>query len=699
MKQRVTALDIAAIVRDIQPKLTGQRLQNVYNSFNKLFLFKFGQSEEKVMLLVESGIRLHTSQYLRDKAQIPSNFCSKLRKHLRNRRLTRIEQVGQDRVVRLSFHSDHPAIHTYHIILEFFAAGNVILLDESNRILALLRQKPGGSTPEWVPLPLGEVIRREADDLGQGEEEARRMEQLYHAMSTFANLHLLGPSSPSQPGYLILASPPSPGVPMKYESFHSFLPYGYTVDGPFATNDPSTSSITLGPLLIRLNTMDEAMDQFFSEAEGQKHEGKVQDRGKRVEKKVEAVRKDQYGRINRLSRAREDCEIKAQSIESSLAIVEKAIALVKSHVDHQGRSWKDIQRDLKGKKIGDVRSSGPKPTVSIDIHLDRTAYANARDYYSHRKIISTKEEKTRAMAEVAVARAEEKIHRDEKEKAASAAMGQTNDRKAGMKGRKVYWFEKFLWALTNEGFLCVGGKDAQQNELLVKRYLGKRDCYVHADLHGAATILVKGIVRKALKGEDQAGMMSVCQSKAWASKIPGTAYWVWGDQVSKTAPTGEYLGTGSFMIRGKRNFLPPVPLIYGYGLLWKAQPQLPTSEDTAFLRDLRMTPRLGERLGAAIPICAPWPALERYKYKVKLVPGTLKKGKACQSAQHALLSMAKQRDMEKELIKAIPDMEQISVMLSNSRVVWAGQEDQTARSGGGKGKGKRAPGGGKGKKK
>jgi hypothetical protein len=28
-------------------------------------------------------------------------------------------------------------------------------------------------------------------------------------------------------------------------------------------------------------------------------------------------------------------------------------------------------------------------------------------------------------------------------------------------------------------------------------------------------------------------------------------------QVSKTAPTGEYLPTGSFMIRGKKNFLPP----------------------------------------------------------------------------------------------------------------------------------------------
>lgn len=40
-------------------------------------------------------------------------------------------------------------------------------------------------------------------------------------------------------------------------------------------------------------------------------------------------------------------------------------------------------------------------------------------------------------------------------------------------------------------------------------------------------------------------------------------------QVSKTAPSGEYLPTGSFMIRGKKNFLPPQPLVMGFGFLFK----------------------------------------------------------------------------------------------------------------------------------
>lgn len=39
--------------------------------------------------------------------------------------------------------------------------------------------------------------------------------------------------------------------------------------------------------------------------------------------------------------------------------------------------------------------------------------------------------------------------------------------------------------------------------------------------------------------------------------------------MSKTAPTGEYLTVGSFMIRGKKNFLPPHPLIMGFGMLFR----------------------------------------------------------------------------------------------------------------------------------
>ena len=45
--------------------------------------------------------------------------------------------------------------------------------------------------------------------------------------------------------------------------------------------------------------------------------------------------------------------------------------------------------------------------------------------------------------------------------------------------------------------------------------------------------------------------MAICHSAAWDAKVVTSAWWVNHDQVSKTAPSGEYLTTGSFMIRGQ----------------------------------------------------------------------------------------------------------------------------------------------------
>lgn len=40
------------------------------------------------------------------------------------------------------------------------------------------------------------------------------------------------------------------------------------------------------------------------------------------------------------------------------------------------------------------------------------------------------------------------------------------------------------------------------------------------------------------------------------------------DQVSKTPPTGMYISTGSFIIRGKRNFVQPRALQLGLTLMF-----------------------------------------------------------------------------------------------------------------------------------
>ena len=60
----------------------------------------------------------------------------KLRKHLRTKKLENIAQLGIDRVVDLTFGKGENA---YHILVELYASGNVILTDSTYTILSLLR--------------------------------------------------------------------------------------------------------------------------------------------------------------------------------------------------------------------------------------------------------------------------------------------------------------------------------------------------------------------------------------------------------------------------------------------------------------------------------------------------------------------------------------------------------------------------------
>ena len=76
-KGRFSAADVRAMVRDLRGRVLGMRLVNVYDLDAKTYLFKLalpGQPE-KVMLLMESGVRFHTTRFSRDKTDMPSGFA------------------------------------------------------------------------------------------------------------------------------------------------------------------------------------------------------------------------------------------------------------------------------------------------------------------------------------------------------------------------------------------------------------------------------------------------------------------------------------------------------------------------------------------------------------------------------------------------------------------------------------------------
>ncbi|KAI3743651.1 hypothetical protein L1987_61362 [Smallanthus sonchifolius] len=85
---------------------------------------------------MESGVRLHTTAYLRDKSNTPSGFTLKLRKHIRTRRLEDVRQLGYDRIVLFQF---GVGANAFYIILELYAQGNILLADSELMVLTLLR--------------------------------------------------------------------------------------------------------------------------------------------------------------------------------------------------------------------------------------------------------------------------------------------------------------------------------------------------------------------------------------------------------------------------------------------------------------------------------------------------------------------------------------------------------------------------------
>jgi len=191
--------------------------------------------------------------------------------------------------------------------------------------------------------------------------------------------------------------------------------------------------------------------------------------------------------------------------------------------------------DVDGARSDDEKSkAGPnrRPQVRVDVSLGISAYSNAQEYFARAKAEYRKKEKTVESSEKAVRQAEQRT---------AQALKQVDVRAKMQIIRKVHWFEKFHWFISSENYLVIGGKDAQQNEMIVKRYMGKNDIYVHGDFHGASSVVIKNphsdqtVPPKTLF---QAGTMCVCRSASWTDKVPNSAYWVYSNQVSKTAPTG-----------------------------------------------------------------------------------------------------------------------------------------------------------------
>ena len=124
MKTRYSGLDLACQMKDLK-SLIGMRINKIYDIDKKTYLMKLQRTEEKCVLMLESGSRIHSTNSVWPKSDAPSGFTMKLRKHLKNKRLEDIYQFKTDRIAVMQFGTNEVA---NYVILELYDRGKLNLI-------------------------------------------------------------------------------------------------------------------------------------------------------------------------------------------------------------------------------------------------------------------------------------------------------------------------------------------------------------------------------------------------------------------------------------------------------------------------------------------------------------------------------------------------------------------------------------------
>jgi predicted ribosome quality control (RQC) complex YloA/Tae2 family protein len=553
----MTSFDIRAEVRELSV-LHGAFYQKAYSPTDDSLLLRFRQrGGEKFNFLTQLGrFFLATSD---DVAvpESPGHLSSMIRKHVSNVPLERIEQHGFDRVVVLSFGRDMDV----QLMLELFGKGNAVLVREG-RILGLQRSEAWrdrvlrGGIEYSFPSQRIDPSLMAIEDLGSALEGGH---DLVRALALGANLGgtyaeevclRSGVDKMTIPGELASAD-----IESVFEGIRSIMrdlddprPNIVWSDGQMVDVLPIPLERFEGMEIEFIDDFNTALDSYF-------------DLDVAEELTVETVREDRASRIVSRQRASleefrrkaDEAQAKGDLLYENYQAVEGALMtfrdlLQENDWDHIGPSLPEGIRTMDEYGTIEVRVPGTETWLRLEVKKDMVQ--NGARYYDEAK-------KLRGKAD-----------------GAEAAMGRMSAERAKGSRRRVkrrsfqkdFWYERYRWCLTTGGHMVLGGRDRRTNESLVRKHLKDGDLYVHADIHGAPSCILKGGAAAEDDDRHQACAFAAIYSKAWTSGLGSVpAYWVTPDQVSRTPESGEYLPKGAFIVRGKRNLHHHLGMVLGIG--------------------------------------------------------------------------------------------------------------------------------------
>jgi predicted ribosome quality control (RQC) complex YloA/Tae2 family protein len=316
----LTNLEYNYLVNELQT-LVGKRLRKIYELGEGKFRLNF----EGADLLIELGKRMNITKYIEPAPERPSNFAMGMRKDLENAKLIALAQHGFDRVIVFTLEREVKR----ELILEMFAKGNLLLLDENGKILRAYRKeewkdrKIGAGEQYKFPQTPGLGMKPSADEIRKllGEKYvASSLSQIPLGTIYIKEALARAGVEEKKKGSELSEGEISAIAKEIARVVENAKPFGYFKDGKIC-EFALAELIELGDCERReFESLNEAIDEYYyanPEEEGEKRERKIA----KLQKRLEAQKR----RLEELKREEEELRAKGDAIYANYKKVEEAL--------------------------------------------------------------------------------------------------------------------------------------------------------------------------------------------------------------------------------------------------------------------------------------------------------------------------------------------------------------------------------------
>ncbi len=625
MSLSLSGIDVRVIVKELQEEIIGSWVVNIYHLPSGIFLFKLRKPQVGLQfLLIEPGKRIHLSDFNRIMPKEPSNFCKTLRSHLRDRRINSVEQRDLDRVVIINIGPDRGI----NIVIDLFGKGNMVMVSADNKIINAMSYRKmrdrdihpgkkfvhmpavdrdilrngvdglkdllitnnriipvmnnwlglGPSYSRYILKELGIKKKKTADfteeELDMIVEKAKELQEIIldHKYDPVVYLD----TEQADTEEIDMEEIDEDSIESEYDEQWSDLPFNPEEVVKILPWDQLKDD---GIERYKPSSFGKALDIFFSSQEEEEDiSGETEELSTATEKLTNQLNQQLLHQQNLLKEG-EKFRTDADALYENFQPASELISIV-YEARRNKMKWEDIISRLElGKEKGipsarlfhslqikeatmklELPNMGNSRVVTVDFRKSLTD--NANEYYDKAK----KNERKAKNADIAIERTRDKIKNIETD--TQKLQTRVSNQDLVLKRRKA-WYEKFHWTVAPNGMLIIAGTDASTNERIVKTYLDEDDLFLHADIQGAAATIIKTGGKEVNDNTMRiAGIISVSFSAAWKLQRPtADAYAVEKDQVSLSAPTGQFMPKGGFMIYGSKTFIKDLPLKLYIGII------------------------------------------------------------------------------------------------------------------------------------